>query len=56
MIVECEHCGEILGKLKGNVFEQCGDVNVELTGKVFARRQLIALTCPVCKKITEVLE
>jgi ribosomal protein S27E len=56
MIIECEHCGEILGNMRGNTLNLYKDVEVELTGKIFGRRQLISITCPCCQEKREVLE
>ena len=41
-----------------NVFDDMTgkNVEVEMTGKVFARRQLVSFSCPYCGHKTEVLE
>ena len=54
MKIYCEYCSEELGDIKGNTYN--GEAEIELTGKIFAGRQIIAIICPKCKYKTEILE
>jgi ribosomal protein S27E len=55
MEVNCEHCNEYLGEMYGNTWNSPCDAEIELTGKVFARSQLVKVICPKCNKETEFL-